>query len=230
MVDDKKGSYPLMPTGHWWTLRKKFQQSIPGIVTDSYIASVLNMKEASARANILPSLKQVDIIDENGRAKERAKQWRDDAQYKKVCSDIIKEVYPQELLDACPDPISDKESAERWFANHTGSGQVAVRKMVSFYSLLSEADPEKATEQKAKAKTKNVKDSKKSPTKQPSLKQGTRNPNVEDKRQFIERSNSVPSMNINLQIHISADASPDQIDKIFESMAKHIYHRKIVNE
>jgi len=29
-----------------------------------------------------------------------------------------------------------------------------------------------------------------------------------------------------LQIHISADATPDQIDKIFESMAKHIYKKK----
>ena len=228
MVDDKKASYPLMPTGHWWTLRKKFQKSIPGIVTDSYIASVLNMKEASARTNILPSLRQVNIIDENGKTKERAKQWRDDAQYNKVCSDIIKEVYPQELLDACPDPILDKESAERWFANHTGSGQVAVRKMVSFYSLLSDANPEKATEQKAK--TKNAKESKKSFTKQKASKQGTTKPNVEDKRQHIERSSSVPSMNINLQIHISADASPDQIDKIFESMAKYVYHRKTVNE
>lgn len=32
-----------------------------------------------------------------------------------------------------------------------------------------------------------------------------------------------PDININLQIHISSDATPDQIDKIFESMSKHIY-------
>ena len=34
---------------------------------------------------------------------------------------------------------------------------------------------------------------------------------------------NVPAININLQIHISSDASPEQIDKIFESMSKHIY-------
>ena len=33
----------------------------------------------------------------------------------------------------------------------------------------------------------------------------------------------VPSVHINLQIHVSSDATPDQIDKIFESMATHIY-------
>lgn len=56
MVNNKKSSFPLMPISHWWTLRTKFQQSIPGVVTDSYIATVLNMKEASARGNILPYL------------------------------------------------------------------------------------------------------------------------------------------------------------------------------
>lgn len=34
-----------------------------------------------------------------------------------------------------------------------------------------------------------------------------------------------PGININLQIHISADATPDQIDQIFASMSKHIYQR-----
>jgi hypothetical protein len=34
-----------------------------------------------------------------------------------------------------------------------------------------------------------------------------------------------PGININLEIHISADTSPDQIDQIFASMAKHIYKR-----
>ena len=32
-----------------------------------------------------------------------------------------------------------------------------------------------------------------------------------------------PSIHIDLQIHISPDASPDQIDKIFESISKHLY-------
>jgi len=33
-----------------------------------------------------------------------------------------------------------------------------------------------------------------------------------------------PSIHIDIQIHISPEASPEQIDKIFESMAKHIFH------
>lgn len=34
-----------------------------------------------------------------------------------------------------------------------------------------------------------------------------------------------PDININIQIHIAADASNTQIDKIFESMAEHLFNR-----
>ena len=36
---------------------------------------------------------------------------------------------------------------------------------------------------------------------------------------------SQPTVHINLQIHISAEAGPEQIDQIFASMAKHLYDR-----
>lgn len=34
---------------------------------------------------------------------------------------------------------------------------------------------------------------------------------------------AMPALHLDVQIHISADASPEQIDHIFESMAKHLY-------
>ena len=37
---------------------------------------------------------------------------------------------------------------------------------------------------------------------------------------------SSPSLHIDLQIHISPDASAEQIDKIFASMSKHLYNQK----
>lgn len=35
-----------------------------------------------------------------------------------------------------------------------------------------------------------------------------------------------PSVHIDIQIHISSDAKPDQIDQIFASMAKHLYDKQ----
>jgi len=37
-------SFPMLPGAHWWALRDKFKQSIPGVVTESYLAAALNMQ------------------------------------------------------------------------------------------------------------------------------------------------------------------------------------------
>ena len=37
---------------------------------------------------------------------------------------------------------------------------------------------------------------------------------------------STPNLHIDVQVHISADASVEQIDQIFASMAKHLYGSK----
>ena len=34
-----------------------------------------------------------------------------------------------------------------------------------------------------------------------------------------------PSVHLDIQIHVPADATPEQIDQIFASMAKHLYQR-----
>lgn len=225
-VENKKDTYPLMPTKHWWALRKKFKQSIPGVVTDNYIATVLGMQVNSARNNIMPYLKMVGLIDQDGKPLERAKRWRDDGEYPAVCEEIRKEIYPQDLLDAVPEATTDRQAVERWFANQTGVGEVAARKMASFYMILAEADPAKAPEsQSITTKSPN-------PTKQiPKNNQKKLEPSKQAFQESMQEtttgyknSNSdLPSININIQIHISSDASPEQIDQIFSSMAKHIY-------
>ena len=54
MADNDKKSFPMLPVAHWWALRNKFKQSIPGTVTASYLSMVLDMQQNSARANVLP--------------------------------------------------------------------------------------------------------------------------------------------------------------------------------
>ena len=230
MAEEKK-SFPMLPVAHWWELRKKFKQSIPGVVTDSYLATVLGMQIGSARGNVLPYLKQLGIIDDEGKTLERAKLWRDDGRYPEVCQAIVKEVYPSELLDAVPDPKTNRGQAERWFAHATGTGQVAVRRMAGLYEVLVEADPSKQPDQekKERAPRKSREDRvvEKPQVHTPSaplppLAAAPYSPNG----QFQGKHRPLaPDININLQVHISADATPDQIDQIFASMAKHIYQR-----
>ena len=224
MAETKK-SFPMLPVAHWWALRKKFKQTIPNTVNQSYLAGVLKMEAQSARANVLPYLKTLGIIDAEGKTTERAKLWRDDSRYATVCKDILKEVYPQTLLDSVTD-ASQRQEAERWFSHDTGSGEAAVARMAVLYCVLLEADASKQPEEKVgrarpdkkPAKTTAVVEAEK--VERPAS-VGTSNSTADN----AKNQPQIPGININLEIHISADSSADQIDTIFKSMAKHIYQR-----
>lgn len=229
MANNEKQTYPILPVKHWWVLRNRFKQSIPSAVTAGFLATSLGMQESSAKANILPALIAFKIIDEDGKPTERAVQWRDDQQYPKICTDIKQEIYPQELIEALPGSSPDREAVERWFANKTGVGVVAARKMALVYLLLCEANPSQGQDifpapSRTKEKTK---------PKQPVTSSNkVEKPNIASKPlenlpnvgpADIKLNMISPSLHIDIQIHISSDASTDQIDQIFASMAKHLY-------
>lgn len=209
----------MLPIAHWWALRKKFKQSIPGVVTDGYLATVLQMQAQSARANVLPYLKDLKIIEDDGKTGDRAKQWRDDARYPAVCKEILEEVYPEELREAVSD-TTQRAQAESWFANETGTGKSAAGRMAQLYMVLLEGDPAKqAASDKADKPKKAQKITTPKPEKIPAA------PPVPAHGHATPQHLEAPGIHINLEVHISADSTNDQIDAIFASMAKHIYKR-----
>jgi len=224
-VADKKIAYPMLPVPHWWKLREKFRQSIPGVVTDTYLASTLGMEKVSARANVLPYLIDVGLIDKDGKTLDLAKKWRDDAQYAQVCAQIIEHVYPEELRSAASDPKKDRDVARRWFAG-SGAGAVAVGRMLNFYFALLEADASKGKEAVSQGSSTGIK--KKSNLAKPKSakrKFETVPANSNDTPPSggtTTRASSQPEIHINIQVHISSDATPDQINEIFRGMAEHL--------
>lgn len=228
MADQKY--FPTIPTSHWQNLRIQFKKSIPGSITTNYLASILSMSEASAGANILPGLRNIGLIDsENKTNQDMAKKFRDDNAYNEFCQTIIKKCYPQELIDAFPDKDSDRDKVKSWFMNHTGSGDSASTKLSSFYMMLLEAD---ATGIPKNGNTTRKENSSNKPRQEkPKYNKGERevkdsirdqgNPNNEHRNK--EDKKNAPDLNINIQIHISSDASPDQIKSIFENMSIYLY-------
>lgn len=228
---DKK-TFPTIPVSHWHKLRQQFKKSIPGSVTSNYIASVLGMSEGSARTNVLPSLRMIGLVDQNDTTNQAlAKKFRDDSQYKEFCNEVLNQTYPREVIDAFPDSDSNRESVKTWFMNHTGVGSSAANRIVGFYFALLEANPDfeiKPTQSSNNGK-KPSSENKKAPN------QKIKNIEVEKAESKTESPSQgasegrnevgMPGLNINIQIHISSDATPDQIEKIFESMAKHIYKK-----
>ena len=217
-------NYPSVPAKAWWALREQFRQALPTRVTPTYLAAVLETSERSVKAHVLPGLRKVGIVAEDGRPTPRANRWRDDEHYPQVCQEIREEIYPQELLDAVPDPSKKRESAISWFMTTTSCGRYTAERVVALYALLADGHPHPgsgSTARKEKA------DSRASSNGQP------RKP-TEHKRPLPEvrpptptpRVSAVdmPEMRISVEIRIDASVTPEQIDLIFASMAKHLYH------
>lgn len=215
MTDQQKKAYPVIPVKHWWTLREWFKKSIPTTVTPGFVATALGMQEKSAKSNIIPSLVVMGIIDQEGKPAERATRWRDDENYSEVCREIRSELYPQELLDAVPGPSVDRPAVERWFASRTGLGQTAVKRFAIVYELLTSATIPERREPRRKPIERRP------PTKREAA-TGVPGESGAAGAEAPLFSGMVPSIHIDIQIHITPDAKPDQIDQIFASMAKHL--------
>ena len=229
MADDKKTVYIQITAKWWWVLRTQFKRALPTTdVSDTYLTTVLGISTSSAKGVAIPQFKLMGIINQDGTINDdRARAWRDDEQYTQVCQAIVKERYPQELLDTFPNPSEgDRNSITAWFARTTGVGMRAARAMTSFYLMLNEADASKAPDIKkrmpARPSRKVEPVSKTKADTQPKI--GI----VDEKKQSSEQREDVgiPSININVQVHISSDASAEQIDTIFSSMAKHLNIRR----
>jgi len=224
MPEEQRKTYPVIPAKHWWSLRNRFQQSIPNAVTPGFLATTLGMKEQSAKGNIIPSLVVMGIIDQEGKPTDRAVRWRDDVEYSEVCREIRNELYPQELLDSMPGPSIDRSAVERWFATKTGLGDTAVKRFAVVYELLAKATvPEKREASPISARPR-------PPTKRRPSKKASEEPPAKEAEKPVIFSGVEPSIHIDIQIHISPDAKLDQIDQIFASMAKHLRNLRAGND
>lgn len=233
MADEERRIYPRIPVPNWLTLRRRFRSSIPAIVTPSYLASVLSMTTDSAKDNVLPSLRITGLIDSDGRPTDLAKRWRDDTEYPKVCEEIRESVYPQELLDVAPPEHADQEVVVKWFANHTGKGLSLAKQYARVYMMLCEADPNKGTEAASSSKGRSTpaKATKRETTKKPQTDtesnsevgmSGAGQAHVASKS-FTGRKS--PEIHFNIQVVLPENASPENYDAIFRSIATHLLGR-----
>jgi hypothetical protein len=230
----RRTTYPNIPEVNWWALRRRFQQTMPREIDSSYLATVLNISEPAA-GNLTGPLRTVGLIDETGRPTDLALAWRDDEQYQQVTAAILAAVYPQGLRDAAPPPSPDRGAVVRWFSRTTGAGQAATERMARLYLLLAAGDPTAAdqpsTDRSAQPGS--------APLGRPSRRTretsrpgssartvATPEPSPTPAPSPVSRQAQQPSLHIDIQVHIDPAATPEQIDQIFASMARHLYDRE----
>ena len=66
---------PVLNVTVWWTLRQQFRRTLPKVVSETYLATVLSLKEGPAK-NVLRNLKLLALVDEDNRPTDLAIRWR----------------------------------------------------------------------------------------------------------------------------------------------------------
>lgn len=235
MADSDSGSktYPYISANVWNELRLRFQKSVPAKVTPSYLQTALGFNTEKAAKNLLPQLRTVGLIDTDGTPTDLAKSFRMDAEYPAAAKEIVSKLYPDELRDLFPGPSENATEVTNWFMRDTGGGQASAGMQARFYlSLISgelpsadrpkastngDAAPSRPRVTRAKAKAPGTPASPSAPDtlaapSAPAAGDGTGG-----------HSLNRPNLHVDVQVHISADASTEQIDAVFASMAKHLY-------
>jgi hypothetical protein len=222
---DQKRSYPYLGTSAWADLRRKLRSSIPKKIDKDYLHTALGISDKAA-ANMMPQLKALGLIEDDGSPTELVHDLRDDDKYAEACRAMIARIYPSGLVDAVPDPNTEIDAAIRWFMRQ-GAGETTARNHARFYAMLASGELPESTDKPKKAPKPPP------PPKSANKTQKTHAAaSVEDEKaksgagqQVSNGERELPTVHIDLQVHISPDSSPEQIDAIFASMAKHLYGR-----
>lgn len=161
--------------------------------------------KSSNDPSLLTALRFIGFIDASSVPTDTWKQYRG-ANHAKVLAGAIREGYSA-LYQIYPDAHTRTASEiEHVISTSSNAGKQAITKTVkTFQNLCGEADFSAAGDVAP-------------PPPPPPPGTGTTPVNPV--------STNSPSLHIDIQVHISPDSSPEQIDKIFESMAKHLYKQK----
>ncbi len=170
--------------------------------------------KSSNDRSMLMVLQQILFVDSSNTPTDRWINFRG-ANYRQVLADGIVNGY-SDLFATYPDAYArSNEELESFFSTKSTAGKQVISKTVSTFKALCElADFSGATVEKADFPANEVSvnnDSVKPPQHQ-QLNQ--------------EHQTFVPKLHIDIQIHISPDATRNKLEQIFESMAKHLYKTK----
>lgn len=157
---------------------------------------------------MLPVLEQIGFLDSSDAPTDRWKNYRGD-NHRKVLAEGIVFGYP-DLYNVYPNAHArTPQELEGFFSTRSSAGRQVITKIVGTFRNLCEladfsgvptdSDP---MSRKLDIKAIQIKD-------------------IPESKQ--EHSSFSPKVHIDVQIHISPDTTPEQIDQIFASMAKHLY-------
>ena len=171
---------------------------------------------SSNDASLLTIVKAIGFSDQSGSPTDAWKQYRGN-QHKAVIANAIRTGY-RSLFDVYSDAWerTDKD-LEHFFSTHSTAGEQVVSKTVSTFKSLAVLGDFSAESPPVHRESRN--DGSSTPSGPPSGRaKSTPTPGGP--------AAHGPSVHLDIQIHISPESTPEQIEQIFASMAKHLYERR----
>ena len=207
----EKSSFPQIPATVWWGVRAILQRSPKASIDETFLGIELGVQSAAARQYV-KELQKVGLIDESGKATEIAEKWRLNETYEESVRLLIHNAYPTNLVEIAPPENPDRDKVYAWFERQ-GLGSGSARNKGATYLLVASPEPSETVGKpspKRKAK----------PTASEESKSTNDKPTAKPKNE-VKPTDYMP-VNLNLQIHISADATSEQIETIFSAMKKYL--------
>ena len=219
-----KTSYPQIPSTVWWGVRALLMRSPNVVMSEQVLSAQLNVQPTAARQYIA-ELKRVGILNDDNKATNIAEKWRHDDTYQSAVDEILNHAYPEDLVALAPRGNAERQKVIRWFAGAGLGAGTAANKAATYLLICSETPGES----NSRGGATNARPASPSsiPTEKPTRRKLTEKPLAPSPRaetgsaQFTQ---NIP-LNINVQIHISADASSDQIESIFSAMRRYLYDK-----
>jgi len=227
----EKVRFPQIPGTVWWGVRAILNKTPNATVNERFLSVELGVQEVAAKQYI-SELQSVGILNEDNKATPLANKWRLDSSYKAAVDELMDAVYPEGLRHVAPFAEGDRQKAVNWFQQE-GLGEGSARNRAATYFLLGTNDPNEAPPSRGSATRKSsgessTTDSRKRVSKfVPKTKANQSRPTAELSR-ASSRGEGMPDtipLNVNVQIHISADASTEQIESIFSAMRRYLYDK-----
>ena len=216
-------SFPQIPTTVWWGVRQQLQRTPKAKLDENMLSATLGVQPAAAKQYIV-ELRKVGLLDEDGRATELANTWRMDDSYPDAVEQIARGCYPDSLTTIAPPGEADRQRVVNWFMTQ-GLGEGSAKNKAATYLLVTSSEPNVAPNPVNRGESKKA--SGKMEVNQPtrSVTTGGKHDNGTARTSGKAGQHSgegIIPLNLNVQIHISADASAEQIETIFSSMRKYL--------
>lgn len=222
-------AYPKVPATAWRTLRSRAASAPSTKFTPHMVATLLSMSSPrSAQDNIITPLRKLGLVDDDGSLTSRGNKWRVNASYADACQEILDAIYPTDLASLTDESGKpDKRQINTWM-QHQGFGGSNATQMAATYVMIAEKTvPEFTTTESGKSQSKaRPEKAKRAPKKAPQAPVELDEPRPAAVESIPRASAPSPNVHLDIQIHIPAEASAEQIDRIFASMAKHLYNRE----